>query len=223
MKFLKFAVGTGLVLGIVIVISFLISVFIVGISYKYITFSNKDQIKDTWVLDEHSMIINTCPSLKKQLKEVGVIGEHPLVLREGNFNDSRGVPSKSYFLNTSSGTEGFSDFGEVQFRWRLGLGEGKIATTTLQSLQIRFFVDETKEVPTIEFVFDKKWINKACNDIDINKDSHFKNSHLNENRYVMSDVMMFAKIRISREEADKQIYFIMEKLIEQELNEKELF
>ena len=204
-----------------------IVVFMAGIFTVFISIpvffgpSSKEEIKDSLVLDEHSMIIDTCPSLKKQLKEVGVLGEHPLVLREGDFNDARGASSKSYFLNISSGTEGLTDFGEVQFRWRIG--EEEVITTTLQSLQIRFFVDETKKAPTVEFVFDKDWLNKVCNDKNIDKNLRLDNSYLNANRYIMSDVMMVAKIRISRAEADKQIYFIMEKLIEQDLKEKELF
>ena len=205
MKKIKSAIVTGLLLGMVLVVSFLFSVFIVGISYKYITPSPKEQVKDTWDLEEHSMIINDCPFLKEQLKKVGVLGEHSLLLQGGD----QGVLSKRYFLNISSGTEGITDFGEIQFRWIPGHGEGKIVATTLQSLQIRFFVDETKKTPTVEFVFDKDWLNKVCNDKDVSKNSHFKNSYLNANRYAMSDVMLFAKIRMSSKEIERQAYFIM--------------
>ncbi len=89
---------------------------------------------------------------------------------------------------------------KLQFYWEPKHGE--IIATALPYSMFRFIIDETKDIPTIEFIFDQDWLNDGMFSIDYGNSARYPNL----NSFVLSDKMLLAKVRISRKTLEKEVY-----------------
>ncbi|MCX6778719.1 MAG: hypothetical protein NTU97_00615, partial [Candidatus Magasanikbacteria bacterium] len=82
---------------------------------------------------------------KDQMQEIGFLGQR--VLHRIIQTDER-MPSR-VFLNIG--------LQRLQFYW--GRTSGEYVSTVLPCSSFRFVIDESKAVPTVEFIFDEDWLN----------------------------------------------------------------
>jgi hypothetical protein len=128
------------------------------------------------------------------LADTGFFGEHKLYRIE-RFGANEGSLHGTFFLGTGSinGTLG-SEF-KLQFYWEPKPGE--IVVTTLPYSKFRFILDDSKEVPTVEFVLFDNYVGTRV--ADPNK--------VNLNTLTMNDsIMKVAIVRISKEALEKEVY-----------------
>ena len=134
---------------------------------------------------------------KDRFANTGLFGEHKLNRIE-NFGAVEGSVHGAFFLGIGSisGTVG-SEF-KLQFYWEPKPGE--IVVTTLPYSKFRFIVDNTKEIPTVEFVFSDHYMNNGSYSVE-------ESSKANLNTWTMDDrIMVVAVIKISKATLEKEVY-----------------
>ncbi|MFA4817648.1 MAG: hypothetical protein WC608_02865 [Parcubacteria group bacterium] len=136
---------------------------------------------------------------KEGLKDTGLFGEHSLV-RVEKFNAVGGSVSGSFFLGIGSvsGTSGMES--KLRFYWSPKPGE--IVPTDLPYNKLRFIIDETKNTPTVEFVFNDSWLNHGENSYR----EYHAGQYPNLNDLILSWRMELAKVRISSATLEKEVY-----------------
>jgi len=79
---------------------------------------------------------------------------------------------------------------------------GAVVVTELSYSMFRFIIDETKNTPTVEFVFDESWLNQAI------YPGHNKSyySDLGFIDVLLSGKVVMAKVRISSETMEREVY-----------------
>ena len=149
--------------------------------------------------------ISSYPTPREQIKIAGLSGEHSLALFRGNFKDIKGVPSESYFESYGTGT-GDIGLDKASLCFIINRKDGSVAKylAILPLNKIHFIIDEIKETPTIEFVFDENWLNELYDDKKI-----WNTSYLYIDNIIHSDKMVVAKIRMPSPMMYKQIYFAL--------------
>ena len=119
----------------------------------------------------------------------GLPGEHSLARIE-SVGATAGKISGSFFLGTGS-VNGPGAEEKLKFYWSPKRGE--LIATTLSYSKFRFIIDETRVMPTVEFVF--------------NGNCRVAESDPNLNECVMDDYFLkLAKVRISSATLEKEIY-----------------
>lgn len=120
----------------------------------------------------------------QQLVNTGIFGEHRLKRIE------------------SFGSVMGSEF-KIQFYWEAKLNE--IIASSLPYRMFKFVIDQNRQVPTVEFLFDYNWLND--NTLNENKTYRYDASdRLNLNNFVMSNWLKVAVVRISMETLEKEVY-----------------
>lgn len=143
-----------------------------------------------------SFLLTSCaPPAREQLANTGIFGEHQLK-RVESFGSVTGSVGGSFFLGIGSvaGTVG-SEF-RLQFYWEPKPGE--IVASSLPYSKFKFCVDPKKQIPTVEFIFDKHWLDTDAGEVYGNVD--------NLNDFVMSKHLKLAVIKISGETLEKEVY-----------------
>lgn len=140
-------------------------------------------------------------SPKESLYDTGLFGEHSL-LRLENFGAVQGTVSGNFFLGIGSVNGSLGSEFKLQFYWSPKPDE--IIITALSYSKFRFIIDETKNMPTIEFVFNNEWLNWKPIFLDNNFQEYDKILNLNE--VLFSKNMELARVRISSATMEKEIY-----------------
>lgn len=143
------------------------------------------------------VVVSCGPPPKEILKDSGLFGEHPL-LRMENFGALKGSVSGSFFLGIGSVNGSIGSEFKIQFYWSPKPGE--IVATALSYSKFRFIIDETKNTPTVEFVFNDFWLNEGT--VEKYNKSHFANL----NNIILSEKLELARVRISSAAMEREVY-----------------
>lgn len=148
-----------------------------------------------------------CDTRKNQLQEMGLLGQHDLRWIEQT-SGIGGHLDGSFFLGIGSVSGNLASERKLQFYW--GRTAEEFISTTLPYSMFRFVVDDSKVIPTIEFIFDEDWLNTS-------KIRYSESERANLNfwldeavraRTPSSREVLFrvAVIRISRKDLEKEVY-----------------
>lgn len=143
------------------------------------------------------VVVGCNPSPKEELESTGLFGEHTLA-RVESFRTVQGSVSGGFFLGFGSVSGSLDSEFKIQFYWSPKPGE--IVATALPYSKFRFVIDETRNTPTVEFVFSDFWLNDSTGEVDVAK------RHPNLNDFVLSDALELAKVRISSAAMEKEVY-----------------
>jgi hypothetical protein len=141
---------------------------------------------------------------------MGLLGQHDLRRIEQTSGIS-GSMSGSFFLGIGSVSGNLTSERRLQFYW--GRTAEEFVSTTLSYSMFRFIVDESKTVPTIEFVFDTDWLNEKNTPYTESEKSNL-NWWLDESvrasvhswRGTSAVSFRQAVVRISRKDLEKEVY-----------------
>ena len=86
-----------------------------------------------------------------------MLNEHPLRRIEQTAGFS-GSTSGLFFLGSGGGSGTIASERRLQFYW--GRTPDEIVSTTLPYSIFKFVIDETRQTPTAEFVFDEEYLNE---------------------------------------------------------------
>lgn len=125
----------------------------------------------------------------------GIFGQHSL-LRTERLNSIGGSMSGSFFLGFGSVGGVIKSDTELRFYWSPKPGE--IVPTTLPYSRFKFIIDETKSVPTVEFVFNKDWLNDG-----FGGQEYKVPENLND---IISEELELAKVRISKKSLEEEVF-----------------
>lgn len=137
------------------------------------------------------------PSTKEKLADTGLFGEHPLQRIE-KFGSIRGSVEGNFFLGIGSVNGSLNSEFKLQFYWSPKPNE--IVASSLPYSKFRFIIDDTKNIPTAEFVFDDEWLNRRIGYIYTSSDK------ANVNNFLQYSEFKVAKIRISSKMLEKEVY-----------------
>jgi len=148
-----------------------------------------------------------CDSRRDQLQQFGLHGQHDLRRIEQTSGFS-GQMGGSFFLGIGSISGNLNSERQLQFYW--GRTAEEFVSTTLPYSMFRFVVDESKTVPTVEFIFDDDWL-------DARKIAYTESEKSNLNWWLDESVrakirsgrsvsFRVAVVRISRKDLEKEVY-----------------
>lgn len=141
-----------------------------------------------------------CSTQQVELADSGLFGEHRLKRIE-SFGRISGSISGNFFLGIGSvnGSIG-SDF-MLQFYWEPKPGE--IVITSLPYRKFKFIIDNSKETPTVEFVFSETWLNESQDEGYYKRRPSLK---ANLNDFIRLGSMKLAVVKISESTLEKEVY-----------------
>ena len=139
----------------------------------------------------------SCTTRQESWSNSGLFGEHLLNKMETT-NTIQASASGSFFLGCGDIESSFGSESKIKFYWSPKPNE--IVASTLLYSKFRFIIDETKSTPTVEFIFQRSWLQR---DVKIVYD---ESSYPNLNDFVMSNNMLLAKVRISTATLEKEVY-----------------
>ena len=139
---------------------------------------------------------------------MGILGQHNLRRIEQTDGINGHLNNGSFFLGIGSVSGSLASERKLQFYW--GKTTEEFISTTLPYNMFRFIIDESKAVPTVEFIFDEGWLNA-------NRIRYSESEKVNLNfwldeavraRIPSSREVLFriAIVRISRENFEKEVY-----------------
>lgn len=144
------------------------------------------------------------PSLetnRSQLQALGFFGQHDL-RRIEQASGMNGRMDGGFFLGIGGVSGSLTAEQKLQFYW--GRTADEFIVTALPYSMFRFVIDESKAVPTVEFVFDEDWL--------VWKDDVFNESEKSNLNFWFRDYMVkdyrfrVAIVRISLEDFEREIY-----------------
>lgn len=138
---------------------------------------------------------------KDQLQQLGLLGQHDLRRIEQTSGIS-GHMDGSFFLGIGSVSGNLASERKLQFYW--GRTEEEFIATTLPYSMFRFVVDESKTVPTVEFIFDERWLNSKRAVYTESEKSNL-NWWLGDEQ-VRKNTLRVAVVKISRKDLEKEVY-----------------
>lgn len=144
------------------------------------------------------LFMSCAPKVKERLKNRNLFGQHSLVMIE-SFNSVQGAVSGKFFLGTGAITGAVRSEYKLQFYWSPKPNE--VIASSLPYSKFRFIIDDKLDSPTIEFVFSDVWLNRFTNN-----DYGNLNRYPNLNCFVLSDVLLLVKVRISKASLEKEVY-----------------
>lgn len=146
-----------------------------------------------------SILIGCQPMPREQLADMGMFGEKQLKRIE-SFGAIKGSVGGSFFLGMGSISGSLGSEFQLQFYWEPRPNE--IVISSLPYSKFRFIIDEKKEVPIIEFVFDPHWLNTNRNDR-----VYRAGEKLNPNNFIMKGYyLQIARVYISSAQFEKEVY-----------------
>ncbi|NMB92265.1 MAG: hypothetical protein GYA31_01390 [Parcubacteria group bacterium] len=141
--------------------------------------------------------------LEPLLTKQEMMGEHSLAEIETGITTTGFINAKGFFDVVIYGE--IKSEKSLLFYWHRTPNE--IIATTLPYSKFKFIIDETKNIPTVEFVFDIKNLDEERIFPEID-DLALKLVHgtVNPNEIIMSKYLISAIIRISSTTLEKEIY-----------------
>ena len=137
----------------------------------------------------------------------GLLGQRPL----HKLNAPGGVSGyiTGGFSHGSGSIKGSIDPG-VTFFWEASGSE--VYLTTIPQNKIKFVMDETRDIPTVEFIFNKNWYGTSYQEVNASLSDPDQPRHHNLNLEVMNNWRLDSVlIRISAQSMAKEVY--MEKSV----------
>lgn len=140
-------------------------------------------------------------SRRDQLQQLGLLNQLDL-RRIEQTSGINGHYDGSFFLGSGSISGDQTLEKNLQFYW--GRTADEVISTTLPYSHFRFIIDDYKLVPTIEFVFDEKWLNSAH---AVYTESQKSNLNLwLSDEMVRERNLRVAVVRISQEDFENMVY-----------------
>lgn len=133
-----------------------------------------------------------CESRAVQLERIGLLGEHELYRQPEKTTLATG---RWYFLGSGSLESGPA----LTFYWKSSSG---ITPTTLSLSMFRIVIDDSKETPTVEFVFGRYWLNLAVMPFTESEKTNL-NVWLSE-RNITDERFLAVIVRISTSDLEKE-------------------
>jgi len=140
-------------------------------------------------------------SNKENLKDVGIFGQHEL-RRIEQIEGINGKISGNFFLGCGSLAGNITNERRLQFSW--GRTPDEFIVTTLPFSMFRFVIDDSKKVPTVEFIFDKSWLDSKWHNLNESEKSN-PNSWLDD-EYIRNHYFRVAIVRISKQDFEKEVF-----------------
>ena len=166
-----------------------------------------------FVLILTSLFLSACAgaaeviTYESELAEAGLFGEHPVGQSVAS-TQLTGEVSGVYFIMAGAVEGSVSSSTVLSFSW--SPEEGQFIPTDLPRTSFRIIVDETKDEPTVEFVFDEYWLGSRPLDPNTmlgGEGYHLPQSDLlNLNQFVQSEHLEVVLVRISAEDLEKESY-----------------
>jgi len=143
-----------------------------------------------------------CDTRQEVLQNSGIFGEHELARIE-QVQSVNGSLGGCFFLGTGFISGKIQTEHTLQFYWSPEPNE--YVVTSLPYNIFRFIIDETKDVPSVEFVFKEKWLNQEIDHFMIEGISESAIANLNS--FILNPkALSVAKIRISSRLLEEEIY-----------------
>jgi len=151
-------------------------------------------------------------TLEEYYHDTWLFGEHEVFYRE-SFQGVRGEFEGNFFLASGSIEGSFGTESMITFAWERSPGESFV--TTLPISKFSFVIDEAKEIPTVEFLFNLDWTErKTVGWIEMWLVSRQEIERGNPNHYLMSEEtglghfqgLNTVVIRISSATREKELY-----------------
>jgi len=143
------------------------------------------------------------PTRRGQMEKLGIFGQHNLRRIEQTMRLS-GSLSGTFFLGGSGSISGNIDGGKnLQFFW--GRTSEEFISTTVPYSHFRFIIDETKTIPTAEFIFSESWLDQKRDLPEAAKAN--LNSFLND-WMIKSYSLNVIVVKISKKALEKEIYVL---------------
>lgn len=134
-----------------------------------------------------------------ELEKAGLTGKHQLRRIE---HSAGGKMDGAFFIGTGSINGSMDE--KLRFYWERG--DGSIWASTLDYGLFQFIVDDSKEVPEIEFVFNHAWLN-FHGSIGNNGPTMSAGAMENPNNALKGeDALGIVKVYISQAALEKEIY-----------------
>ncbi len=148
------------------------------------------------------VVLSGCTSREEFFADSGLFGEHQLS-KIRHQQDLKGSLVGSFFLGCGDVTGSLQINNAIQFSWQPKPGE--VVITMLPYNKIKFVIDLSKDIPTVEFCFSNAWKNGSM--VGLFESAKFHEAELiNLNRIVQSDNLSVAIVRISQETMEQEIY-----------------
>ncbi|MDD5289661.1 MAG: hypothetical protein PHT40_00495 [Patescibacteria group bacterium] len=138
------------------------------------------------------------PTIGHQLEEIGLMGEHQL-MRTEHSKQIKGSLAGLFFLGVGGMGGSIESNDILAFYWEPKPGES--IRSSLPYSKFRFIKDESKDIPTIEFVFDQYWLKKTGTYWSLGEEEI-----LNPNLIINSRYLYLAKVKISAKTMEQEIY-----------------
>lgn len=157
-------------------------------------------------------------NLNKSLAEAGFIGEHELVKRPDSMILLRGTldysSDQALFFSSSNAKLDFATGPNLQFWWKQRSNE--ILLSVLPVDKLRIVIDDSKEIPTIEFIISgdhwKYGPPGNCNGNNTrclaNERHVLPEKDRNFNQDIMSSDLKEAKVRISAKDLKRELFLL---------------
>jgi len=144
-------------------------------------------------------MIVSCRPKREDIEKVGLLKTYEL-RRSINSNGINGKIQGSFFIGCGSIDGNLSTERQLQFEWSRDINERII--TTLPYGKFLFIIDSTKINPTIQFIFEKAYLNEESGNGDNNQ-----NFDPNPNNYLYGNIKFQQVIvRISKKDYEQEIY-----------------
>lgn len=140
-------------------------------------------------------------SRRSQLEEIGLLKEQSLHRIE-HIVKAEGSMEGPFFLGIGSVPGKITVKDNLRFYW--GRTDEERIATTLPYTHFRFIIDDSKEVPTVQFILDNSWLvtkTQRYSDSDKSNLNTFLSDGMIEN-----DLFKVAIVRISRKDLEKEVY-----------------
>lgn len=161
------------------------------------------------------VLLGGCGQQRREifLQQLGILGQHDLRRVEQTYGIDGNMHASFFFLGGGEISANISSERKLQFYW--GRTEEEFFSTTLPYSLFRFVIDESKTIPTVEFVFEGHWLAEKMYDYPESK-------KVNPNLWIIMDSwrsttvdhvgcnqcvpLRAVFVRISRRDLEKEIY-----------------
>jgi len=108
------------------------------------------------------LLMSGCINISEKLADTGLFGEHSLNRME-SLSAITGSLEGSFFLGCGDLNGSLESYSRLQFYW--SPKPNVLVVSSLPYSKLRFIIDESKDVPTIEFVFPEIWKKNASDEV----------------------------------------------------------
>lgn len=138
-------------------------------------------------------------TIKEELSDTAIFGQHELVKTERTIS-GQGQFHGSFYFGIGSIEGNFNSGAGLLFFWSPKPKE--LIACSLPFNKFNFVIDESRDIPTIEFVFNPLWLERKLGF----EEEIFISKKANLNNFILSQALQVAVVRISQKTMEKEIY-----------------